>query len=382
MNREEYRRAMKQIKPSEGKKEEVWEKLTKESSVSDTGNKRKLPKWSYSVAAIFVICALILPGSAFADEVKELFTGFLQQEESVNQYVEENIYEDSDEHLKIQVTELLSDEMTVLATVKYDALDEEGVEQLKLRDRNASVTEKRINGKVMGYYNLDLMPGCGEDTGGYHVGGYNGYSELMEYRADHSRVYLAVFSAANWDSSMKNCDFSYGLTDGEKKTVVLNTSANVPVYEYHLKAKDGENLSQYYEPTDIRLSKLSYVVYGKQNGLFKSENKENTNYYRDMFLLSDEQLAEEEIVSCSFLDREGKIVFSDTMPNGPGGISEQAMQSGDGYDCVVCNQEMQNIFDRTIREEEKENGDPEEISGILITRSGKDEPVEYEFIKK
>lgn len=396
MNREEYRQAMEQVKPQDGKKEKLWEQISQEINETDTKRRKRAPIWKGSAAAavILLICALVIPGSAFADEVKALFMGFLKNEETVQQYVKESVYEDSDGHVKMQVTELLSDEVVVLATVKYDALDEKGKEWLSVKDISQSDPFKGPNATNPAYLNLNILPDYKGNTWKYGVNGGYGGTELTEYRTDTSRVYLLTCEASNWSSSMAKCEFTYVLTDGEEHAVSLDTSVNIPVYEYDLKAKNNETLSRYYKPTHIRLSRLSYVIYGKQNGLFENISREEVDLYISRSLLTEEEESAERIVSVVSQTKEGESI-SLAVSGMLGVISTETEQLGNGYDCYVVSGNMQNIYDRTIWKDTKEKTvDPETISGIRITRNGdvvqkmgtdeirKHNTVEYEFIKK
>ncbi|MDE6851156.1 MAG: hypothetical protein K2J67_01530 [Lachnospiraceae bacterium] len=322
-------------------------------------------------AAAAVFCMVMtVPHTSFAKYVKNVFHGFWSEQKEVSSYVQKGIYEDEDPHIRMSVEELLSDEMRVSAVVKYEAKDEEGKEWL------------RKDGMVFGVetfkYDLDIFP-KNENV----VGGTSGDAkELEEYRTDSVRCFMLHYDAREWSEYMKNCVLRYSLP-GHVRETELDTSTNIPVYEYTLKAEGQKKLSSFYEPKVIRLTKLSMSVYGKDTGMSVTDN--GMDAFSEEYLVADKK---EDMKHVQLIKEDGTQVPLDLW-GGAGGLSESA---GERYQCdcmvVNCTLYMDYVLVRDISgnndELKTEFGtqiDPEEITGLSLTNGRGNVIYQFEKLK-
>lgn len=364
-----YKNTMEKVKPTPEQSERMKKQILNHSLNSQgqtTLRYRRFPVGKTAAAVLLVV--MILSTTVFADEVKNIFQGFLKNEDSTREYTEENVFEDNDGHVKIQVMELVSDEVSVQMTVKYEALDESGKQWLNSSDIENMDSEQ-----------LSIQPDFQGNTIKYGTNLGFSYTELEEYKSSATRFYYVTCTNSNWNPSICQGEFSYLLSDGSH-TATLNLSCNVPVYEYSLHAVNDQKLSQYYEPTYIRLSPLSYVVYGKNQGLFSKTIRGDDEYSICKSLLSDEVSREEDIKKVCFLKEDGTHTDPVSVEFYLGDLATETVNAGNGYDCLVVSGELTNIDEQLwFNEKSAEIIDLENITGIKI--SNKNETVEYEFVK-
>lgn len=349
-----YQSTFEKIKPTQEQSERIREQIIEYSvkpGLKKICNRIHLGR----VVAAAIIAVMVLNTTVFADEVKDFFHGFLKNQNTAHGYVEENVFTVSDDHVKIEVLELLSDELTVQMTVKYEALDEVG--------------EKWLNTTGdMGPDALSIQPDFQGDTVKY--GTNYGYScdELKDNRTSVTRYYYLECKNDCWSETIHQGEFTYSLSDGRYMTL-LDTSCNVPVYEYQLQAVNDEELSPYYRPTRIRLSRLSYVIYGEQQ-----EAADELIMMRDKYLTSEAE--EKEYVNrISLIKKDESRIVSDTFA---WGILERNPE--DGKDFLIASNSLMNVGEQIWQgKKEAETVDPEEIIGVTLMNQNK--YVQYTFVK-
>lgn len=330
-------------------------------------NRRKrYRRWVAAIgtaAAVFCL-AMTAPHTSVAQYVKDIFHGFWGEKKEVSSYVQTGgIFQDEDEHVKVSVEELLSDGMYVSVVLKYQAKDEKGKKWISK------------NGPIVGVKTFERslqlspkMPVSGSGGGG---------SELEEYRTDSVRYFVLEFEGSQW-SDIKKCVMRYSLTEHVKETE-LDTSANVPVYEYALKAKGQKKLSKFYEPKVLRLSKLTMSVYGKDTGM--SIRYRDEKWHMETF--TDEYLAaekKESLKDVQLIKKDGTYVPLDMdLCWGQGGIEEDAEEKYQ-CECMVVSASLyvkyvpaRDIYsgDRWFEPKYEIQIDPEEIAGLSLTNGKK-----------
>lgn len=229
--------------------------------------KRNTRQKKMRIAAASIVCVLAAGaigggigyaqvGSGPVTFIREL----VSNKENMTENIKENVFEDSNEHIRIEVEELLSDGMHMMATVRYEALDDIGEAWLSKLDSN------QISGYHVDEFTTFLATNYQGNTTIYPVSSGFGNKELNELRTDTSKVFV-ITNEANFpvDTVTTNCVLTYWLPY-QKHTANLDTSANIPVYEYHLEAVDDAKYSDYYEPVDIRFSEMSFIIYGHYKG--------------------------------------------------------------------------------------------------------------------
>ncbi len=364
-----YKDTFEHVKPTEEQSERIREQIRKASAAQQnkkTAARRRFSRGKAVAAAL--VAVMLLSTTVFGEEVKDLFQGFLKKEKAAAEYVEENVFEASDGHVKLQVIELLSDEVTVQMTVKYEALDETGEKWLYSGDLEEWEQDK-----------LYFIPDFKGNTVDYGTNLSAGYVEIEDYRTPTTRYFYCTCTNSNWSPALDTFIFTYQLSDGTY-TASLDVTCNVPVYEYVLQAVGGEELSPYYEPNYIRLSKLSYVVYGKSHDVFLNSVSENGYVYRSELLLSDEVLMREMVDSVALIKEDGSSLALGQRHAAMNDLAQEMKDNEFGYDCLVVSDAFMNVWEQLcLGEDSSEIINPEDISGIRL--SNENHTVEYEFVK-
>lgn len=327
-----------------------------------------------AAAAVFGM-AMMVSQDSFAKYVRKVFPGFWTQQEEVKSYVKKGIYEDEDQHIRMSVEEVLSDEINVYVLVKYEAKDQEGEKWLRENGMNYGLEALS--------YNLGIMP---DEDIPYDVDALGESAELEEYRTDTVRYYFMEYASSEWSSSLRNCVLCYPLTtagDSSVKTVKLDTSANMPIYEYALKAEGGKKLSRFYEPKRIRLSKLTVSIYGKDINM--SADEDGVSAFGVEFRAASEQ---EMVGAIRLIKKDGSIVALDELGYGPGGLNASAVAEYEGCDCLVscrdlCKLDWVYLDNNKVQiEHSVQDVDLEEISAVELTKeNGKKVTYQFEKLK-
>lgn len=355
-------------------------KRLKQYSVPDTGHAKPKKRNKYAKAAIaaavfFIILAL--PTTSFASYIKEIFTGFWSRQDEAADFVQQNVYEDEDQHIKMSVVEVLSDEVCVQAIIKYTAKDEDGRKWLK-------DYKPRHQDEDGLYITPDFKAGHG-------VSGARDGVELTTYRTENERYFGAFFLGTQWSAFTRQCALSYTLPSGYKYAPI-DTKCNVPFYEYTLKPQTSVRLSKYYEPKIIRISQLSIVVYGKNTGMIVDQYITKKDYsnarYREMINPDFSANKSSEVCwSAKLLKKDGsEIIIDDSIDSSCGGGVKDEGRAGeiyDGIDCLIlsgCFYRLNYPFTENGSFQTEPNivqVSPEEINGIELATEKSS--VTYEF---
>lgn len=331
---------------------------------------RRLAVAMGTVAAVFCI-VMTVPHTSVAQYVKNIFHGFWGEKQEVSSSVRTGIFEDDeDEHVKVSVEELLSDEMYISAVIKFQAKDKEGKEWL------------RKEGMVFGVKTIEQLSISDPIS---HMGG--GATELEEYRTDSVRYYIVEFEAPEWSESMKHCVLQYTLPNLIRKEVELDTSTNIPVYEYALKAEGQKKLSPFYEPKVLRLTKLTMGVYGKDTGMWTKyqDGKRWVQTYSDEYLAAGEK---EELKFVQLIKKDGSYVPLD-IGWGTGGLGEDDIEDRYQCDCRVATSslyvEFVEAYDsygyRWLEPKYDIRINPEEIAGLSLSNGRRNVVYQLEKLK-
>ncbi|MDE6568740.1 MAG: hypothetical protein K2K70_13565 [Lachnospiraceae bacterium] len=365
-NEEKYRDAMDTVHASTDLIEKTKGLVSGEHKSRNRRKRyRRLAVAMGTVAAIFCI-VMTVPHTSVAKYAKNVFHGFWSDKQEVSSSVRTGIFEDEDEHVKVSVEELLSDEMYISAVVKYQAKDKEGKEWL------------RKGGMVFGVKTIEQLSISDPIR---RIGG--GATELEEYRTDSVRYYIVQFEAPEWAESMKHCVLQYTLPNLVRREAELDTSANVPVYEYALKAEGQQRLSGFYEPKVLRLTKLTMGVYGKDTGMSVKSN--NMDAFSDEYLAAEEK---EELKFVQLIKKDGSYVPLDLGWH-EGGVGED-IEDRYQCDCLVTTSalyvefvEAYDIYsgDRWLEPKYDIRIDPEEITGLSISNGRRNVVYQLEKLK-
>lgn len=248
------------------KEEEILLKKRRREEKTMKNRKIKMAGIAGTVAAALAL-ACILPQTSFAEQIKKMFQGYWGQRSELTDYVTRGVFSDQDEHMLFSVEEVLSDEVAVSVVVRYEAKDEAG-EKWLTTEGPAGTESYDENGNLFPDRQLYLLWGKKDD-----YRSLTSSAQLIRGQSDEKVQYFVLdLSYGEWSARLKKATLCYNLPTKDENMTALDTSCNVPVYEYTLKAKDQKQISpKYYEPKRMRLTQLSVVIYGT-----------TTEYYRKM----------------------------------------------------------------------------------------------------
>lgn len=278
MDRQQLNQTFEMISTDESCKEniykEILEKHRKRKGASKIKHKSAWTKMAVTAAALLV---LLVPQTIFADEIKDFFTGFLARDENVEEYVRQNVYEDTDGHLRMAVREVLSDQKYTRVIISYEALDDEGRDWIKKFDINdySHSDDVGVTDTGFPYTALSLTPSTLTSNS-------RGSRELKEFRTDSTLAVILEINADrvfNLTNNLTRADLSYPMTHEISRTTSLDISANMDVHEYKLIG--DTNVNKYYDVSYVRLTNLSIIVYGNQKNMWTCEKNANGWYTQE-----------------------------------------------------------------------------------------------------
>jgi len=270
MKKEEYVAAIDQIAPKETVKEEIRENLF---NTPVSTQRKPAFRWSMVAAALAIICIGTLSVPAVASEIRSFILHRTPSYSQITDAIDNAVYSQSDEHILVTVDELLSDGIVVNMTVRYSALDKDGKEWLATFAPHQNSGPNHLS--VQPY-----MPNTIEYGTNYSYG----MQELTEQATETERLFLLEFVASSRDYCGDTAVFTFPMIDGQQKTQ-LDVTGNLTIRSYTLHAEEAA--SEYYTPTYIEISPMSFVIYAKNHGVF--ERAEDGEAYWEKWLLPDEE---------------------------------------------------------------------------------------------
>ncbi|MBQ8177156.1 MAG: hypothetical protein IJ035_09015 [Oscillospiraceae bacterium] len=282
------------INADENIKQKIWNNV----SVKTTKATPKLVRKPFVIAAA-VVCVLLCSLPVVADSIKSLLNERFPETAVMQENIQKAVYESNDGHVKMTVDELLSDEMIVLMTVHYEALDEKGKEWInnhKFESDIAAMSSIQF-GRNVGF---GIVPDMGDNTIIHGVNVSYNTEELTEYKTDTERWFLLHYEASSRDYDSAQGKFAYPMTSGVE-TVYLDTRGNVPVKKIEL--KNEQVPSEYFTPTHIEISKLSFVIFAMQYGIYETFSE--PYHYGSRWILPDEEY---EKIACFFVTENGERI--------------------------------------------------------------------------
>ena len=272
MRKEEYVNVIEQITPKEEVKKEVWNRVCQ--STEQEKKTVTFKKWGLVAAVLALVCVAGVSAPAAIAEIRSLILRENPSYGPLADSVETAIFLKEDEHIRVTVEEMLSDGIVVEMTVKYTALDRSGKKWL----------EKMDAGIARGEYKLNIKPHM-INTIEYGVNYSYGAMELEEQATETERVFLLGFQASGRTYTDHQGVFTFPMTE-TTESVILDVSGNVEIRTFALVGT--EEASEYYTPTYIELSPMSFVIYARNHGVF--ERSQNGDYYEEKWLLPDEEI--------------------------------------------------------------------------------------------
>lgn len=255
-----YTEMMKHIYPTQEQKNNMLEKVFEpEPEKVKRGFRIK-----YCIPAVAL--AVIFSTTVFAEEIKNTFYGLLGKNEIVSEEVLNDVYTDTDGHVRMSVKEVLSDKITSYAIIEYTAFDEKGQDWL-----DNYLTVHKLNALTISPFMKD------GNTSLYGVNyGYN-CEEQLEYQTENTRVFKTSYYASGVNFGTDSVDLIYPLADKWENHAVIDVSESVTLKD--VKIDSDKAPEKYYKPLGIKISPLSMNIYGKDLGIVeKGELKGGGTY--------------------------------------------------------------------------------------------------------
>ncbi len=275
--KERYSRFMDNITPERSDEElfnAVLAKADKKEKIKMTEKKILKKAVMIPVAAAAALALSVAGGAAIYNGVNHLRSSEIAQSPEVAESIQTGVFSDSTEHIKMTVEEYVSDGISAYATVKYEALDEHG--------------KNWLAGNKFEHENLCLVP-CsieyGSDSSG--VSHSFGNFEIEEMRTETERYFYVelVCSADDYDGGIV-LKYTTGIGGGLFETPMEKQTVEIKSYAL----SGDEQASKYFTPTHLKISDLSFVIYGINLGTYVKV--ERPGYYGIHSAIPEEEQAE------------------------------------------------------------------------------------------
>ncbi len=262
--KERYSRFMDNITPEKSDEELFNAVLAKADKKEKIKMKEKKILKKAVVVPVAAATALVLSiggGAAIYSGLSYLRQSEIAQSPEVAQSIQTEVFSDSTEHIKMTVEEYVSDGISAYATVKYEALDETGKEWLSYKNFDNNL--------------LCLKP-CSIKYGSKYAGVSHSFGnfEIEEMRTESER-YFYIEMNCNGDAYDNGIVLVYSTGMGGSLCEQPMEKCTVETKVFTLSS--SEQASEYFTPTHLKISDLSYVIYGMQNGIYESWRNENGN---------------------------------------------------------------------------------------------------------
>lgn len=266
--KQEYQKMQESLLPDPEKREEMWERIVKESAQNKKQRRRDYLKAGLisSTAAALLLCVLFVPQIGLADHINELIQSvFVKGTDNVTKEVQKDLYSDEDQHVKMQIREMLSDGSCVYLGIHYQALDREGREFL-------------VNSKWFGGNGVTGdKPFClsSQEYLKHGTGCTFNLEEIEEMRTDDERYYTYYFFESDDRFSFEDGElpFQYSMSEvpGHLKEGKIDIKSNLDRVLYRLEKKGAG--SKEASPIYLSVSKLSFLLLMPGADSLKGENE-------------------------------------------------------------------------------------------------------------
>lgn len=293
--RQDYQKMQEQILPGREKQDEIWDIIEKKAEKGcGRLDHRHAVKLTGGIAAAILVCVFCIPQTGFADNVKGFLNQFFDKSASVKQDIVENVYEDSDGHVKMQVTKMLSDGACAYLDICYQALDDKGKQWLSKEKLGIDAIQFLYEGDIIG------------KTVGY-AAGLEEYKDMATEQARYFTFHCKDYSG-NFNMNEIERILSYPMC-GKKGEGKIKLSSNMDTFAYRLQGEDSP--SKFYKPEYLLVSKLSYGIFGKNQGVYTRIHDK----YGSGTRLNDDFLAspDGDFVKVSFVMKDGSKIEQEGM---------------------------------------------------------------------
>ncbi|MDE6851950.1 MAG: hypothetical protein K2J67_05615 [Lachnospiraceae bacterium] len=274
--KQEYKEMQERLLPDREKQEEMWARMVQQSA--ETKQRKRKRYLSTGVAAVLV-CMLILPQTGLADNMKHVLSQFSKKSD-VAEDIQKNTYSDQDEHVKMQVKEMLSDGTCFYLGICYTALDQEGKEWLAQLNPDSEVVSSWDDRIVSGLgasseYDLEYSIGWGENL-----------VEQTNLATEKERHF--IFSYFNdGDASVSAQDhytLRYTMPEGFREFQVPR-EAGLEKIKYRVEKKDAS--VERFDLMYLHVSKLSFQLLVRMNSKFDNNEFGGVDSGKIAFIMND-----------------------------------------------------------------------------------------------
>lgn len=295
MNKKEYIGSMEKLCASREKKNEIWQELSEKCA-----KRPRLIRRSF-IAAAAAVCVLACAVPAAAELVRNYLSNKFPEAAAMHEYVQTSVYTDDDGHVRMTVEELLSDEISVQASILYEALDEQGEEWISTHKfENDMAVDQLMYSTGVGFGIVpNIHPNGGNDSRGHNVSYSSASSEMLEYRTSSSRRFFVQYTATSRDYDCAEAKLVYPMPE-RSLDVYLDVTSNMEIRTYELNSDIQPY--EYCTPVMMQISPLSYTIYGLNNGVFVEYTDEYGWLYFSMIT------PEEGYPVCRFVMSDGREI--------------------------------------------------------------------------
>lgn len=278
--KQEYREMQERLLPDREKQEEMWERIVKEGEKRQKQKRGKYLKTGVAgIAAAVLICMLILPQTGMADGIKYVLSQFTKKSEVAGD-IQKDTYSDQDEHIKMQVKEMLSDGTCFYLGICYSALDQEGKEWLARLNPDPDVVREWDDLMISG------IGAEAEEDMAYRMSWGENLVEQKELATEKERHFL--FSYFNdGDASVSAQDhytLRYTMPKGFKEFQVTR-KANMDKVLYRIEKNDLS--TERFEPRYLYISKLSFQLLLRKQAKFDYKEFDGLDSGKIAFIMKD-----------------------------------------------------------------------------------------------
>ncbi|MCH5268301.1 MAG: hypothetical protein J1E62_08160 [Lachnospiraceae bacterium] len=257
--KQEYQKMQESLLPKQEKREEMWERIVTESGESRKRKRNSLFKTGMigSAVAALLICVLFLPQIGLADHIRGIIqSAFVKGSDNVTKDVQNDLCSDKNEHVKMEISEMLSDGFCVYLGIRYRALDQEGKDFLFDEKwgsgKGVSAAEKQIFSLL---YTQEFVT--------THDQGWSAdIEEIEELKKEDERyfVYLLFENGDNFSFDDEEISFKYAMPEAEGgfKKGKITIKSNLDRILYRVEKKDAAQGE--HQPIYLSVSKLSFQL--------------------------------------------------------------------------------------------------------------------------
>ena len=351
--KKDYQNMQKKLLPDQKTQDMIWQNIEKKSSEHRKKHfQTHLAGITCGIAAAILVLAFLLPQTGVAGGMAKFLQTYFYEQADISQYISYDIHEDQDEHIKMQIPEILSDGSCLYFNIRYEALDKEGERWLSTQKfdteniRFANVGNMRYDPDGIRFddsKDTEKLGSCGTSL-----------TEQETPITSKTRCFTYLYQDLDGDFDLKDVNLKLFYPMPHKQGAgILSLTSRLDTYIYQLTSDTP--ISDFYEPTYLKVSKLSFAIFGHNKNVYF--HKKDT-YTGDSTRINE--AFKEELTSIAFIMKDGsRIKISDY-----GTLKFSAKPDNEpNCDLLIAT----NYFSRdTINYIKNETVDPEKLEGLEL----------------